>query len=406
MLHRLSPFETGVVVPLHRLSPFETGEFGAPRRVFQIEMGEFWAPRRVFQIEKGELEVPERVFQIEKGELWAPGRVFEVETGVSGPPRRLFQLRKTDLEGSTEQRDFCGAGLGINPEGPWLHPNTDNAYRRQGMAKGSKLSKMAASRLAVSATVTSSASVHGPQIVQTLHPTLFPKSPHKSEITQQFVDALGSLLDRAALEVQQADLAHAAELLDDVAPRQHRDDAQAELTMTLLGQRETLSALYGSQTASAYGLAESIPTFGAELLQRGRAVESLLRKTPISAKPLRTGVTVKASALADELAPRIESLAAALSDVQRESREAQLTQERKSQAAASWENTYQGVTYAFYGLYLLAGRKDLADRIEPTARRRAGLPEDGDQPQPSLSEPTEPAAPAPGVTAPSGHASS
>lgn len=55
------------------------------------------------------------------------------------------------------------------------------------------------------------------------------------------------------------------------------------------------------------------------------------------AKPLRTGVTVKASALADELAPRIESLAVALSDVQRESREAQLTMERKSQAAASWK---------------------------------------------------------------------
>jgi hypothetical protein len=389
------------VVPLDRLSPFEKGVFGAPRRVFEVETGVFGPPRQVFQIETGELEVPERVFEVEKGVFGVAERVFEVETGVFGPPRRLFQLRKTDLEGSTEQRDFSGAGLGINLGGPWLHPNTDNAYRRQGMAKGSKLSKMAASRLAVSATVTSSASVHGPQIVQTLHPALFPKSPHKSEITQQFVDALGNLLDRAALEVQQADLAHAAELLDDAAPRQHRDDAQAELTMTLLGQREMLSALYGSQTASAYGLSESIPTFGAELLQRGRAVASLLRKTPIAAKPLRTGVTVKASALADELAPRIESLAAALSDVQRESREAQLTLERKSQAAASWENTYQGVTYAFYGLYLLAGRKDLADRIEPTARRRAGLPEDGDQPQPAAGDPpnpSEPTEPAPPVT--------
>ena len=113
---------------------------------------------------------------------------------------------------------------------------------------------------------------------------------------------------------------------------------------------------------------------------------------------------MKASALADELASRIESLAAALSDVQRESREAQLTLERKSQASASWENTYQGVTYAFYGLYLLAGRKDLADRIEPTARRRAGLPEDGDQPQPasgdvpSPSDPAEPTFSTPPVT--------
>ena len=36
------------------------------------------------------------------------------------------------------------------------------------------------------------------------------------------------------------------------------------------------------------------------------------------------------------------------------------------------------MTSAFYGLYLLAGRPDLAERIEPTARRRAGLPEPED----------------------------
>lgn len=54
------------------------------------------------------------------------------------------------------------------------------------------------------------------------------------------------------------------------------------------------------------------------------------------------------------------------------------------------------MTYACYGLHLLAGRKDLADRIKPTARRRSGLSEADDQPQPfagkptSRSEPTQP----------------
>ena len=269
------------------------------------------------------------------------------------------------------------------------------------MAKGSKLSKMAANRLAVTTTVTSSANVHGAELAATLHQTLFPSGPVKPELTERLLEALSDALDRAAAQMQQADLAHAAELLDDEGPRLRRDGAQTLLLETLYGQRDTLAALYGSDTVREYGLADSIPTQAVQLLQRGRAVESLLRKTPISAKPLRTGVTVKASALADELAPRIESLAVALSDVQRESREAQLTMERKSQAAASWENTYQGVTYAFYGLYLLAGRKDLADRIEPTARRRAGLPEDGDQPQPASGDPqtpSEPTEPAPPVT--------
>jgi hypothetical protein len=263
------------------------------------------------------------------------------------------------------------------------------------MAKATKLSKMAASRLAVTATVTSSASVHGSQIAETLHAALFPEGPHKPELTQKFVEALGLYLDRAALEVQEADLRHAAELLDDEEPRQRRDALAAQLTASLLGQRDTVAALYGGETVRSYGLADALPTQPAQLCQRARVVLALLRKQPIAAKPLRTGVTVKATALADELDPLIEQLGAALDDVQRESREAQLTQERKTHAAEAWQTAYQGVTYAFYGLYLLAGRKDLADRIEPTARRRAGLPEDGDKPEPAPSPVAPPSPPAP-----------
>lgn len=246
------------------------------------------------------------------------------------------------------------------------------------MAKASKLSKLAASRLAVSATVTSSAVVHGPQVVAPLHAVLFPTGPAKPELTEKFLAALGDVLERAAKEVQDADLAHAAELLDDVEPRQLRDDAHAKLVATLLSLRETLAALYGPSTMAAYGLGEPLPELSTQLLQRGRAVESLLRKTAISARPLRAGVTLKASALSDELAPIVEALGKALDAVARESREAQLTLERKNQATEAWGQVYQGVTSAFYGLYLLAGRKDLADRIEPTARRRAGLAEEDD----------------------------
>ena len=83
------------------------------------------------------------------------------------------------------------------------------------MAKGSKLSKTAANRLAVSATVTSSAMVHGPELAQALHAALFPDGPPKPDLTLKFMSALGSFLDRAAAEVESADLAHASELLDD-----------------------------------------------------------------------------------------------------------------------------------------------------------------------------------------------
>jgi hypothetical protein len=246
------------------------------------------------------------------------------------------------------------------------------------MARNSRLSKMAANRLAVSATVTSSATVHGGELAEALHTALFPDGPQKPDLTLKFLGALGGFLDRAAAEVEAADLAHASELLDDEEPRQRRDAALPELTAVLLGQRGTLDTLYGPQTTRVYGLTEALPAQAPQLLQRARSVAKQLRDNPITAKPLRKGLTIKASELADELEESIAKLSAALTDVQRETREAQLTLERKNQAAGNWQAAYQGVTYTFYGLYLLAGRKDLAERIEPTARRRAGLPEPED----------------------------
>ncbi len=263
------------------------------------------------------------------------------------------------------------------------------------MSKRSKLSKMAANRLAVTATVTSSATVHGAEIADNLHHLLFPDGPQRTEVTHKFLSVLGSLLDRAAVEVQEADLAHAAEMLDDEEPRQRRDDAQNLLAATLLEQRKVLDSLYGERLSGVYGLAAALPTQSTALLQRARTVCQQLRSQPITARPLRAGLTVKASDLLTELTERIEALSSALGDVKREEREGQLTLERKNQATAEWQTTYQGVTYAFYGLYLLAGRPDLAERIEPTARRRAGLPEPGDESGDASPDPTAPAPAAP-----------
>ena len=201
------------------------------------------------------------------------------------------------------------------------------------MAHGSKLSKMAANRLAVSAAVTSSFQVHGDELRDALHAQLFPDGSVKPEVTLRLLRALSDCLDRAAGEVQESDLAHAAELMDDEAPRQRRDAAHEALSSLLLGQRDTLSALYGAAVARSYGLAEVLPTQAEALLQRGRVVAGLLRKQPLSARPLRPGLSLKPTALADELDGAIDALEAALGDVRREAREAQLTLERKAQAA-------------------------------------------------------------------------
>jgi hypothetical protein len=101
-----------------------------------------------------------------------------------------------------------------------------------------------------------------------------------------------------------------------------------------------------------------------------------LRTRALTEKALQPGVTVQPKLLADDLAAGAAALQTALDATKREEREAQLTLEAKNRAAEAWQQTYQGVGSALYGLYLLAGRKDLAERVMPTARRRSGLPED------------------------------
>jgi len=67
-----------------------------------------------------------------------------------------------------------------------------------------------------------------------------------------------------------------------------------------------------------------------------------------------------------------------LGDVRREEREAQVTREARNASLIGWNTSYQGVATVATGLFELAGQSALADRVRPTARRRAGLTEDAD----------------------------
>jgi hypothetical protein len=64
--------------------------------------------------------------------------------------------------------------------------------------------------------------------------------------------------------------------------------------------------------------------------------------------------------------------------VRREEREAQLTREARNAALVRWNGSYQGLADVVTGLFELAGKPALAERVRPTARRRAGLTEDAD----------------------------
>lgn len=249
-----------------------------------------------------------------------------------------------------------------------------------------KNSKVASNRIAVTDAVSASLRVHGPEVAAGLSAALDLGGPGaratRAEV-EKLLGLLGQLLDRTAVELAAADAAHVSELSDDEAPREQRDAATAKVRDKLLGLRDLLSGAYGEAVAKGYHVVEALPEQPQQVLQRGRNVAELLRTKPLKAPSRHASLKLKVPELADELTPLLDALEAALSTVRQEEREAQATQERKNRASENWQRIYQGATHLAYGAYILAGRRDLADRIEPTTRKRAGSEDPGEPPAPA-----------------------
>lgn len=242
----------------------------------------------------------------------------------------------------------------------------------------SKVTKAVAARVAISKTVLSSVEVHGAEVSEALSKLLFPEGEPKKVSTEVFLAALGSALSRASAEISEADIAHARELSDDAGPRAARDEAVAVLRERMINTRGTLLNVYGAGILGSYGLLGETPLETELLLAKATHVEELLRTRPIEEEAIQEGVTVNPTALAKGLKDQVKRVKDALQSVQREEREAQLTQSRRNDAIAAWSSCYQGVADIMTGIYELVGRADLADRVRPTARRRAGLAEEAD----------------------------
>jgi hypothetical protein len=249
-----------------------------------------------------------------------------------------------------------------------------------------KNSRVAVNRGVVTDAVLASLRVHGEEIAMGLQ-ALFNQGRSARFEVDALLHRLALELERAGAELLAADLAHATELADDHAPRQARDEATAAVREKLLGLRDLVSGAFGEPAAAAYHLREALPELPAQLLQRGRNVQDLLEKQPFTTPPRHRSLKLKAADLAEELKDELDPLDAALKDVKREEREAQATQEHRNRATEEWQRVYLGVTHMAYGAYILAGRRDLAERIEPTSRRRAGIEEPTPAPAPGP-EPT------------------
>jgi hypothetical protein len=243
------------------------------------------------------------------------------------------------------------------------------------------VSRMVADRVAIANTVVSAIKIHGPEIIPLVEKTLFPNGVPNNLSVGDVLNALGARLEHVTDGLVKADQAHTNELADDDEVRRDRDERTVDMKDLLGALRSNLIRNYGSAVAGAYGFGATLPDDAPALLLLAGNVENLLRTRALVEPPKNKSLKVDAQLAADDIRDAAAALRAAVDGIEREKREAQLTLGAKNDALTSW-----GAADGTAAIFALVGRTDLAQRVRPTARRRAGLPDE---------ETTNPTLPAP-----------
>jgi hypothetical protein len=249
------------------------------------------------------------------------------------------------------------------------------------------ISKLIADRFAILRTVRAALHVHAPEIVADLEKLLFPNGAPQNLTVQGFLTALEDNLGRYGDALIAADETHVAELADDDGYRSQREACIQEVRNYQTSIRDIVARNYGPEVAFAYGLAVPLPEDAQLLLNTTKNAARLLRMRPLLEVARNKSLKLDPIAAADDLDAHNTALAKALDDVEREKREAQVTLSAKDALIARWSIVYSGTANAAAALFLLGGRPELAVKVRPTARRRAGTPEAEDTTTPVVGEP-------------------
>ncbi|MRG96115.1 hypothetical protein [Polyangium spumosum] len=243
-----------------------------------------------------------------------------------------------------------------------------------------KVSRMVADRVAITNTVIAAINVHGPEIAPVLDSLLFPDGVPPHLTMGNVVTALGNLLQGVTQNLAIADQDHTNELADDDGYRKKRESSLADLRGSLVALRTALGNNYSPDLPTEYGLPAALPDDNQSLLHTAGSVEKLLRTRPLVEQPKMKGLSIDPVVAADDLKAAAKAVENSLGDVEREKREAQSTLDKKNTELETWGRRYPVIADLTSLLFTLADRQTLADRVKPTARRRAGLPEETDLP--------------------------
>lgn len=185
---------------------------------------------------------------------------------------------------------------------------------------------------------------------------------------------LGRELEALADVMEAADLAHGRELADDAGPRASRDRHAAEVREIYSDLRVALSSTYGGDVLARMRVASAAGSTPAELARQGQAArEALLDASIVLPEPRRRGSRIDREAFAEELSVAVLALSRALEEVDRESKEADVSHAAKLEAIDAYDAAFARIVPAIAALYMLAGQDTLAAKLRVNRRRRGVL---------------------------------
>jgi hypothetical protein len=239
----------------------------------------------------------------------------------------------------------------------------------------SKLSDQVQNQIKVSEKVVASARTHARKVATELAARAAVAQGAETKATPKAYEAvvlsLADTLTYVAEQLRERELEYTAEQADDGPVRASRDAAERDITGMMTRLRSTVEDTLGREALAKYGLQGETPRGPRKALNHAQNVARLLRKSPATIET-EFGSTFSTQAAAASLEKKHATLEALIKDDDREARELEDAMVKRDRAAATWSEVYQGVATALEGAYLLAGWRELADRVRPTQRTLRG----------------------------------
>lgn len=238
----------------------------------------------------------------------------------------------------------------------------------------SKKSKQVEQRIQTSEHVMTAALTHRDQIAEKIATRAIVAQGANTPITKivaaAFVDFLIADLKRSTTLLDAAEMRVVAERSDDVGVREARDTATNQLQAAAVRVRSMVLDALGPNGLATYGLTGDTPRITRDLLSHAQSVAQLMLARPFHVTV--DGVTFDSAALAATLQAKADAVEKSLADLQREEQELVNELGNRHQAIEDWVDVHQGVADTLTGVFRLAGRKDLSERVRPSIRALAG----------------------------------